>query len=317
MTPTTPPDTGWGAPFALLCGAGLGLGLMLIATFLLAAGQDDEAGELPRTYNSDNRGGGWLVLARRWQAARVERSLGRWALVAVTAFLGGAITRWPVAALLAAAGAWSLPTLLRRDPQLNTQVARLEAIATWTEMLRDTMAAAAGLEQAIAASAEVAPQPIRPEVQELQDRLRRGQRLPEALRGFADDVADPSCDLVVAALVMASQHQARQLGELLASLATATRDQVGMRLRVAATRSRIQTSVRVIVGTTIAMALGLALLNRSYLAPYGSLPGQVVLLMIGGVFAGGLAWLRKISAFVEPPRVLTRLDVLTVGGGHR
>ena len=36
-----------------------------------------------------------------------------------------------------------------------------------------------------------------------------GERLAPALRAFADDVADPTCDLVVAALVLAAEHQAQ------------------------------------------------------------------------------------------------------------
>ena len=302
---------------ALVCGVGAGLGLFLIAGYLFpgeASGPDrDGLDEVEVPVDRRER-------ARRWRLAVGEsisdRVVLRWLLTAGAGLLVGAITRWPVAALLGAVGAWSLPALLRNDSRLVEQVARLEAIATWTEMLRDTIASAAGLEQAIAAGADAAPHAIRPQVQALQERLRKGQRLPEALRSFASEVADPSCDLVVASLVMASQRQARQLGDLLSSLAAATRDQVAMRLRIAAARARTQTSVRVIVVTTVTMALGLAVLDRSYLAPYNSLSGQVVLLLIGGIFACGLAWLRKIAAFTEAPRVLTRLDAFSPSRSH-
>ena len=132
------------------------------------------------------------------------------------AVLVGAATGWPVGALLAGVAAFAIPALLREDRAHAALVARVEAIAGWAEMLRDTIAAAAGLEQAIAATAPLAPPPIRDEVVMLAARLER-ERLSTALRAFADDVADPTCDLVVAALVLASEHQAHRLGELLGS----------------------------------------------------------------------------------------------------
>ena len=76
----------------------------------------------------------------------------------------GAATGWPVAALLAAAACWGAPALLA-DPRAQAALtAKVEAVAAWAEMLRDTMAGAAGLEQAIVASAPVVPPSIRREV---------------------------------------------------------------------------------------------------------------------------------------------------------
>src|SRR3546814_11393172 len=79
----------------------------------------------------------------------------------------------------------------------------IEGIASWAEMLRDTMAAAGGLEQSIIASATVAPPAIRREVAALAVRLER-ERLPIALQEFATQVDDPTCALVVAALLLAA-----------------------------------------------------------------------------------------------------------------
>ena len=82
-------------------------------------------------------------------------------------------------------------------------------------MLRDTIAAHAGLHQAIAASAAVAPEPIRPQVRRLA--IRSSQMpLGRALRLFAADMADPVADLIVAAMTIADQQQAQKLPQLLA-----------------------------------------------------------------------------------------------------
>jgi Flp pilus assembly protein TadB len=182
-------------------------------------------------------------------------------------------------------------------------VGRIEAVAGWAEMLRDTMAGAAGLEQAIVATATVAPLTIRADVATLAVRLQ-SERLAPALRAFADEVADPTCDLVVAALVLAAEHQAQRLGELLGSLAQAARDQATMRLRVEASRARTRTSVKVIVGATGGLALALAVLNRGYLSPYDSGLGQMMLLLVGGLFATSFIWLSKMTTPSKPERFL-------------
>ena len=150
----------------------------------------------------------------------MERANLRIGLAVGAAVVVGAATGWPVGALLAALAGWGAPGLLTGAKGGSVAVARIEAIAGWAEMLRDTMAGAAGLEQAIVATATVAPLPIRAEVVTLAVRLE-GERLAPALRAFADEVADPTCDLVVAALILAAEHQAQRLGELLGSLAQA------------------------------------------------------------------------------------------------
>ena len=81
-------------------------------------------------------------------------------------------------------------------------------------MLHDTLAGAAGLEQAIVASAPVAPVAIRTEVVSCAVAIER-DRLGAALRQLAEDVRDPTMDLVVAALLLAAEHQAAHLGDLL------------------------------------------------------------------------------------------------------
>jgi Flp pilus assembly protein TadB len=111
---------------------------------------------------------------------------------------------------------------------------------------------------------------------------------------------------VVAALLLAAEHQASRLGELLGTLAVAARNQATMRLRVEAGRARTRTSVKVIVGITLGLALFLAVVNHGYLAPYASGTGQLVLLVVGALFAAAFAWLAKMTRPAEPARFLAR-----------
>ncbi len=268
-----------------LLGAGVGLGVVLVVTGWRATEVD------PRL-----RLGALSHLRHNRLTARIAGSMGGAVLV-------GAVTGWPVAAVLAGLGAIALPSMLRGTKERVRQVTRTEAIAGWAEMLRDTLSAAAGLEQAIVATAAVAPLAIRPEVATLSDRLGR-QRLVPALRSFAADLADPTGDLVVAALVLAAGHEARRLSELLGSLAGAARDQAAMQLRIEAGRARIRTSTRVVVSSTLAFAAGLVLLNRAYLSPFGTPLGQAVLAVIGLLFGGAFWWLARMGRPAPPERFL-------------
>ncbi len=240
-----------------------------------------------------------------WRGRLNRRAWRRTVTMLVVGVLVGGVTGWPVGALLAAVAAGCLPQLLGRDRAARERIEKLEAVAVWTEMLRDTLSAAAGLEQAILATASLAPPALREHTRALASRIERGQPLGPSLRAFADEVADPVVDTVATALVMAAERQARKLADLLGSLAGATREQVAMRLRIDAGRARVRTSVRVVTATTVGMAVGLVLLNRPYLQPFSSLFGQVMLALVGGLFAAGFAWLVKVARFAEEPRILT------------
>ena len=263
-----------------LLGAGVGLGLVLIV----------------RGFTSSP------PVRRRWWV-RPSRQAGAGALAAVLVGVG---TRWPVAAVLTGLAVWLLPALFGHDRAHRSTVTRIEAVATWAERLRDTLAAAAGIEQAIHATAGAAPAAIRTEVSALAARLTAGERIGTALRRFGDDLADPTADLVVAALVLAVEQQARHLGELLGALAAAARAQAQLRLRVSAARARTRTSVRVILATTLAMAAGLVVLNRGYLAPYDTVAGQLVLTVVGVLFAVAMGWLARIARMEPLARLLAR-----------
>ena len=285
---------------AALLGAGVGFGLMLVVVGSHA--RDAEA--QPRT--------AFFSRVRRDRlAVKIATTVG-------AAVLVGAITGWPVAALLAGAGALTLPKVVGGTKHRALLVARTEAIAGWAEMLRDTLSAAAGLEQAIVATAAVAPLPIRTEVMTLAAALER-ERLVPALRDLASDLADPTGDLVVAALVLAAGHEARKLTDLLSSLAAAARDQAAMQLRVDAGRARIRTSTNMVVGSTLLFATGLIVLNRSYLNPFGTSLGQAVLAVIGLIFACSFWWLDRMGRPAAPDRFLApqsrpTLDQVVAGG---
>ena len=274
-----------------MTGAAAGLGLVLTIAGLLGAPAQPEASRWPQ------------ILRRARAQAATPRSAGA-ALAAVAVAL---VTRWPAGAVLAGLAAWFLPRVLGPDQENARMLRRVEAIAGWTEMLRDTLAAAAGLEQAILVTEPIAPDPVREHVSGLCERIMSGDRLGDALRAFAQALADPAADLAVAALLLAAEQQARDLAQLLSTLADSARQQVAMRMRVAAGRARVRTAARIIMGVTVLLVIGLLVWSRAFLQPYGSALGQLVLLAVGGLFAIAFWWLHRISRPGAEPRVFAQL----------
>jgi tight adherence protein B len=235
---------------------------------------------------------------------KVEHLAIRLALGTVTGLVVALLTRWPVAGILLGIVAFLSPSLVGSRAAQKARIDRVEAVASWAEMLRDTMAGAGGLEQSIIACAAVAPMPIRSEVLRLAARLER-DRLTPSLREFADEIDDPTGDLVVSALVLAADKSPKRLGHLLGTLAASARAEVNMRLRVEAGRARTRASVKVVSISTVAFTSGLVILNRRYLDPYDTPLGQMVMALVGIAFAAGFYWLAKASQFESEDRFLT------------
>jgi hypothetical protein len=267
---------------AVVLGAAMGFGITLVAT------------------GCERRVPSERIHHRVEPRAVLDGRLGR---AAALGFLILVVTRWPVAAIAAALLGWYSSVLLGGRATREAGVARTEAIATWTEMMRDTIAAAHGLEAAIAATAPVAPGPIRNEVLALAVALER-ESLPKALQRLSEDLAHPIADLVVASLSVAASGSVRELNDLLGTLAASARDEAAMQLRVEAARARMRTAVRVITSCTIITAVGLVALNPSYATVYSSALGQLMLGLIAICWGLALWWLARMSQFQSPERFL-------------
>ena len=159
-------------------------------------------------------------------------------------------------------------------------MARLEALATWTESLRDTIAGAVGLEQAIPASLRAAAPSLRDPLARLVDRLHTRVPMPDALRRFADDLDDPGADLIIAALIINARLRGPGLRDLLGALSASVREELDMRRKVNAERRSTRRSAQIVVGVSVGLALGLAVFNHSYVHTYDSPLGQLVLVVV-------------------------------------
>jgi hypothetical protein len=224
---------------------------------------------------------------------------------AVTGCAAGILTRWPAAVLLAAGAVYGVPKLFVQTSG-SVSIAKIEAIATWTEMLQGTLAASAGLGQAIMATGPLSPLPIRGATTRLSSRLGAGMHPREALALLADELEDPCSDRVVCALHLAISARAQQLGELLAALADSTREEVALRLRIETSRASVRSGVRTVLVFSVAFAVSLTVVAHSYLAPFGTLHGELVLLVVGTLYAVGLSLMVSLARPPAPVRLLGR-----------
>ncbi len=214
------------------------------------------------------------------------------------------VTRWLVGAagvmlLVVAWGSLGGAAAERRS------IVRLDALATWTESLRDTIAGALGLEQAIPASLRAAAPALHEPLARLVNRLHTRMPMPEALRRFAADLDDPGADLIIAALIINARLRGPGLRDLLGALAESVREELDMRRKVNAERRSTRRSAQIVVGVSVGLALALALFNQSYVRSYDSVAGQLVLVVVVALYAGGFIWMRRLATFETPERLLT------------
>ena len=90
------------------------------------------------------------------------------------------LTRWIVLAVAAGVLVLVWPLLFGGAKQEKLAAAKIEALATWSESLRDTIAGAVGLEQAIPATVYAAAPVLREDLALLADRMRVRVPLPTA-----------------------------------------------------------------------------------------------------------------------------------------
>lgn len=266
---------------AALLGAGVGVGLVLIAASWFG-----------------------VMTPPKWRRRIDIDRLGlRSIAAAAAAAVAWLATGWVAVAVGAAGAGWSAPTLVGLRERRRLVMAQTESVAVWAEMLRDLLVSNAGMREAISRSARVAPDAIRAQVQALDVRAQRGQ-LTVALRRFADELANPVADTVVLAILLAERRAVSDLGAMLADVAASTRETVAMQRRINAARARTYRTSQLIAGVVLgAMAL-LMVTNREYMEPFGTAAGQVVLVVVLGIVVFALVAMLRLSRPMQAERLL-------------
>jgi Flp pilus assembly protein TadB len=283
---------------AALAGAVLTAGLLLgVRAFTTPPG----APTGPPAWLVTAAAGAWYGRGRtRADQRRYRTAVGSAALAGAAGWL---LSGLPVLGLVVAAAVPGVPWLLAGGRAERRAIARVEGIGEWTRRLRDVAGTGAGLQSALISAAGTAPPAIDEPARTLAARLQAGHNGRDALLGFADEIDDSVCDQIVAALLLHLRDRGDKLGAVLTAISDAAAKEVRMRKEADAERASARLSIRFMVGFTI-LVVAAAAFSGDYMAPYGTVGGQLLMAILAGVFVSLLVWVRAMSRPARLPRLL-------------
>ena len=215
------------------------------------------------------------------------------------------VSGWVVPGIVVGVGAgWAVGGWQRRQRSGDAEIARLDALASWVESVRDVLMAGEQPIGAITSTVGASSPVIRPHVRRLAAGL--GQHDPDvAFRRFADDLDDPLADLVAAGLAIAIRRGARTV-PVLTALAEQTREQVDRRRLIEAERAPTRREVQALTLIMGTLVVGLLVFGRSdYLAAYDTTGGQLFLGLALAAYVGLIVRVQHLARFPRPGRFLT------------
>lgn len=266
----------------VICSVGIGVGIALAVTGLFAT--------TPVTKRPS--------FTKRIDAATRQSMIAALVCAAVV----GLATHWPVGAAIGGAAGWTLRSAVTSSPG-HRVTNRLDALATWIESLRDSVAAQRGLVAAIESTVPSAPASLRTNIEALVVRIKSGTPLDRAFAALASELADASADEAIAPLILASRFGGTDLQNLLGTAAANTREQLALVQRTEVARAKPRREMRLVVVVTLGFVLATLTIGHGYFAPFSTTVGQIVLLAIAALFAVGFASMHRLSRPQAMPRL--------------
>ncbi|MFE4516459.1 type II secretion system F family protein [Kitasatospora sp. NPDC056783] len=288
-----------------LCGLAIAGGLVALVVWGRGSEPEDEDG----AERAENPLAGRVHVFWYGAPGTVTPRMARLRRVQLLLALAGAPLAWlftgiPLTALLVPLAVFGLPWLFDTTRPDTRRIERLEALSEWTQRIADVLLLGVGLNQAIVTSRRTAPVALEDEVGELAARLQARWRPEEALRAFADSLADATADKVLAALVLRAGDSGPGLARTLSDMADSVREEVRQRRAIEADRAKHRTTIRWLVGI-IVLVVTVGSFNTEYTRPYGTILGQLVLAVVAALFVAIIAWMRALASHPPVPRLLT------------
>lgn len=207
-----------------------------------------------------------------------------------------AVVAAPVLALLA-------PQLIPRSTE-KTTIARLTAMEEWTRSLVGLLGASASIEQAIIASRSSAPEALKEEIAMLAARLQSGIPIEQALTQFGDDLDDTTGDLLTGSLILGTRRRGSGLARLLEGTAETIADDVAARRQIEADRAKPRANARFITVIAVAVIAIEFLFNPTYVEPFRTALGQIILIALAALFLAALWWMNIVARDPKGQRLL-------------
>ncbi len=212
-------------------------------------------------------------------------------------------TGLPAAGIIVGLAIPGIPWLFLAGSAEQRAINKLSAVEQWTRRIADIVANGLGLQAAIVTTADTAPPIIENEVRGLAAGLQAGLSAEAALRRFADEIDDYTCDQVVAPLILQASDRGEGLANVLTDISRSIATEIEMRSTINAKRAGPRFAVRFLTGMTMLLLI-LGVLNPAYLEPYKTFVGQVVLLALAALYIVLMVWARSLSMPQRRARLL-------------
>lgn len=222
------------------------------------------------------------------------------------------VTGWALALVVVPVASVGLPTLLSSS-SAAARIERLEAMEEWTRSLSGVLTVGVGLEQALVATLRSTPAAIAPEVTRLVARLRARWVTEDALRAFADELDDATGDLVAANLILGARRRGAGLASVLEGLAESVAADVRSRRQVEADRAKPRATARWVTLISLGVLVILAV-SGTYVEPYQSPLGQVILVALLTAYVATLVWMKRMAIGRAMPRFLSPVQAASSDG---
>jgi Flp pilus assembly protein TadB len=197
------------------------------------------------------------------------------------------VTGWALALVVVPVAFVGLPILLSSG-SAPARIERLEAMEEWTRSLSGVLTVGVGLEQALVATLRSTPAAISPEVTRLVARLRARWVTEDALRAFAEELDDAT---------------GAGLASVLEGLAESVAADVRARRQVEADRAKPRATARWVSLISVGVLVVLAL-SGTYVEPYRSPLGQIILISLLAGYVATLVWMKRMALGRALPRFL-------------
>ncbi|MGH9248520.1 MAG: type II secretion system F family protein [Acidimicrobiales bacterium] len=213
------------------------------------------------------------------------------------------VTGWVLSLVVVPVAFVGLPALLSSG-SAAARIERLEAMEEWTRSLSGVLTVGVGLEQALVATLRSTPAAIAPEVTRLVSRLRARWVTEDALRAFADELDDATGDLVAANLILGARRRGAGLASVLEGLAESVAADVRARRQVEADRAKPRATARWVTLISVGVLVVLTV-SGTYVEPYQSPLGQVILVTLLSAYVATLIWMKRMAIGRALPRFLS------------
>ncbi|MBC7633560.1 type II secretion system F family protein, partial [Aeromicrobium sp.] len=222
------------------------------------------------------------------------------------------VTGWVLSLVVVPVAFVGLPVLLSSS-SASAQIERLEGMEEWTRSLSGVLTVGVGLEQALVATLRSTPVAIAPEVTRLVARLRARWVTEDALRAFADELDDATGDLVAANLILGARRRGAGLASVLEGLAESVATDVRARRQVEADRAKPRATARLvtIISVCVLVILGV---SGTYVEPYQSPFGQLILTALLSAYVATLIWMKRMAIGRALPRFLSPTSASETAG---